>query len=87
MLFGEDVCVLDKNFRHIATIEGMQLAGRLKSNQQIILCDEKYNNYTVTIASYDEIIATADEMLGSYRPDESITEQYGLAEFNNAYQP
>ena len=80
MLFGQDVCILDQNFHHIATINGLQLYGKRASDQSIILCDNYFKNYTLTLASYDEIIAKADSILGDYKPDESIIEQYGLGE-------
>ena len=80
MLFGEDICILDKKFRHIASIKGLQLNGKRTKDQSIILSDKKLKNYTINIASYDEIIAKADEILGSYQPDESVMEQYGLGD-------
>ena len=80
MLFGEDICILDNKFRHIASIKGLQLNGKRTKDQSIILSDKKLKNYTINIASYDEIIAKADEILGSYQPDESVMEQYGLGD-------
>lgn len=71
------ISIFTPEFKFISRIDNVGLLGRNPENGHLIISSSE-GNFELSIATYEEVIGIADEMLGDYRPDERIQEKYGL---------
>lgn len=71
------ISLFTPEFNYISRIDNVSAYGKSTQNGHLILGDAE-GEYELTVATYDEVIQIADEMLGDYRPEEKIREKYGL---------
>ncbi len=68
--------LFDRNFQHIASIDGIWY---IEEDQgKIIVMRNDFKYYTVRLFSYEEILEYADNILGDYVPSGRMREKYGL---------
>ena len=71
------ISIFTPDYKYISRIDGLVTSGKNIENGHLVLNDLN-SIYELRIASYDEVMKIADEMLGDYVPDEKIMEKYGL---------
>ena len=71
------ISIFTADFKFISRIDDVGIYGKNPQNGHLIL-NNVDGDYELTVATYDEVIQIADEMLGEYRPDEKIQEKYAL---------
>ena len=71
------ISIFTPEFKFISRIDNVGLLGKNPENGHLIITNSE-GNFELSIATYEEVIGIADEMLGDYRPDERILEKYGL---------
>lgn len=71
------ISIFTPDYKYISRIDGLVTSGKNIENGHLVLNDLN-SIYELRIASYDEVMKIADEMLGDYVPDGKIMEKYGL---------
>ena len=72
------VCIFSPEFDFISEIGDINVMGVSSETGRMVFCGVNSDYYELTIASYKEVMAKADEMLGDYVPEQKILERYGL---------